>query len=76
MSSKYYFESYNRADKKKRIIDTKILDGRTTIYTGIYDEGQKYVFSIKKQPDSKLVLKQTVKFKGQQKIKLYLRVCD
>ena len=34
------------------------------------------VFSIKKQPNSELILKKTVKFLGQKKIDLYIRACD
>ncbi len=76
VSKDYYFESYNKADKKKNIIDTKILNGRKTVYLGMYDKGNKYVFSIKKQPNSELILKKTVKFRGQKKIDLYIRACD
>ena len=76
VSKDYYFESYNKADKKKKILDTKILNGRKTIYSAIYEKGNKYVFSIKKQPNSELILKKTVKFLGQKKIDLYIRACD
>ena len=76
VSSEYYFEAFKAKDKKKIITDTKVLDGRTTSYQTILDDGESYVFSIKKQPDSELITRKTVKFKKQKKISLYHRLCD
>ena len=76
VSSEYYFEAFKAKDKKKIITDTKLLNGRTTVYQTKLDKGMSYVFSIKKQPDSELITRKTVKFKKQKKISLYHRLCD
>ena len=74
--SNYYFESYNKADKKKKKLNTTVLNQRLTSIVVDYPKYHKFVMSIKKQPDSETLLKRTVYYKDQKTIDLYLSFCD
>ena len=77
VSKRYYVENYKLSDKKKTIIDTFILDGRKTTYFTHLDLNEKYVFKIRKQPDSTLILQKTAKVeKADEEVELYFSLCD